>query len=354
VAVTDNRPVARGEAERQGVTDNGRGARDAADKRNTLAELEAQAEKTLGIKPATPEEREQHRRQMEAARTGRICGECGGKIGEGDTVYRLRIPRPSSFGGTRNTMETLCERCARGEAGMLAKYGKSIRRVLHWGRVRDTTGSEEEAFRTAFGRTLVYSPCPMCERKVVIDESKREREGRRAHILCSEECRRQFRNASRRTKPHSSECVVCGAEFVSKRSDQKTCSDACRQKAYRERRKAADKDTTKVINIKSGEPYDVYIGHRMKRGRYNLEDSPWRNPHNRKYREGLITAHESVGLFLHDLLMGRLDDPNQIAKLPEVRGKILACWCKPGPCHGDVLARLAEALGVDPAELVEN
>lgn len=31
-----------------------------------------------------------------------------------------------------------------------------------------------------------------------------------------------------------------------------------------------------------------------------------------------------------------------IARLPELRGKNLACWCKPGtPCHADVLLELA-------------
>jgi hypothetical protein len=31
-----------------------------------------------------------------------------------------------------------------------------------------------------------------------------------------------------------------------------------------------------------------------------------------------------------------------LARLPELRGKDLACWCKPGePCHADVLLELA-------------
>ena len=33
-----------------------------------------------------------------------------------------------------------------------------------------------------------------------------------------------------------------------------------------------------------------------------------------------------------------------IARLPELRGKNLACWCPPGsPCHADVLLELANA-----------
>lgn len=35
--------------------------------------------------------------------------------------------------------------------------------------------------------------------------------------------------------------------------------------------------------------------------------------------------------------------PHLMAALPELRGKILSCWCAPLPCHGDVLARLADA-----------
>ena len=34
--------------------------------------------------------------------------------------------------------------------------------------------------------------------------------------------------------------------------------------------------------------------------------------------------------------------PDLVARLPEIRGTTLACWCKPGPCHGDVLVRLAD------------
>lgn len=26
--------------------------------------------------------------------------------------------------------------------------------------------------------------------------------------------------------------------------------------------------------------------------------------------------------------------------LEELEGKILLCWCRPGPCHGDVLLKL--------------
>ena len=34
--------------------------------------------------------------------------------------------------------------------------------------------------------------------------------------------------------------------------------------------------------------------------------------------------------------------PDLMAALSELRGKRLGCWCKPKPCHGDVLSALAD------------
>ena len=33
-----------------------------------------------------------------------------------------------------------------------------------------------------------------------------------------------------------------------------------------------------------------------------------------------------------------------MAQLPELKGKVLGCWCAPEGCHGDVLAELADSL----------
>lgn len=37
--------------------------------------------------------------------------------------------------------------------------------------------------------------------------------------------------------------------------------------------------------------------------------------------------------------------PQLLERLPELKGKVLACWCHPKPCHADVLAELADATG---------
>ncbi|HKX02122.1 MAG TPA: DUF4326 domain-containing protein [Methylomirabilota bacterium] len=34
--------------------------------------------------------------------------------------------------------------------------------------------------------------------------------------------------------------------------------------------------------------------------------------------------------------------PDLLARLGELRGKALGCWCAPAPCHAEVLARFLE------------
>lgn len=35
------------------------------------------------------------------------------------------------------------------------------------------------------------------------------------------------------------------------------------------------------------------------------------------------------------------DDPLRVSRLPALRGRDLVCWCKPLPCHADVLLEMA-------------
>jgi hypothetical protein len=74
------------------------------------------------------------------------------------------------------------------------------------------------------------------------------------------------------------------------------------------------------------ERHHVYIG----------RPSKWGNPFvvgKHGSREQVIERYERW-LLSNDALM---------ATLPELRGKVLGCWCAPRSCHGDVLARLANA-----------
>jgi hypothetical protein len=87
------------------------------------------------------------------------------------------------------------------------------------------------------------------------------------------------------------------------------------------------------------QPWDVYIGRRARRTRTGsmLEASVWANP----FVIGIDgTRAEVVEKFRSRLL----ESPDLLAQLPTLQGKRLACWCAPEPCHGDVLAELADAL----------
>jgi hypothetical protein len=92
----------------------------------------------------------------------------------------------------------------------------------------------------------------------------------------------------------------------------------------------------RVINLKDKHrpAFDVYIGRRQWCGKELFETSPWANPFSVKRwgREGAINRYE-------EKLRGK---PELLTRLPELEGKILACWCKPKACHGDVLLRLIE------------
>jgi len=84
----------------------------------------------------------------------------------------------------------------------------------------------------------------------------------------------------------------------------------------------------KVVHCKK-KPYDVYIG-RAARG---LEGSIWANP----FHIGKHGNREEVIAKYRQYILSR---PDLLARLEELRGKTLGCWCAPLPCHGHVLIEL--------------
>ena len=88
--------------------------------------------------------------------------------------------------------------------------------------------------------------------------------------------------------------------------------------------------TPRVVHCKR-EEFDVYIG----RG------SRWGNPYSHKV--GTLAEHvvgsrtEAIQKFEEYLL----SNEELMASLPDLKGKILGCWCKPKSCHGDILLRYA-------------
>ena len=86
-------------------------------------------------------------------------------------------------------------------------------------------------------------------------------------------------------------------------------------------------------------PGVVYIGGRVTMGGWRLGASEWANP----WRPGRDGDRAAVLARYREYV---LSTPRLAAALPELRGKTLACWCHPLPCHGHVLAELADADGV--------
>lgn len=89
----------------------------------------------------------------------------------------------------------------------------------------------------------------------------------------------------------------------------------------------------------------VYIGRAMPRQR--IPASIWGNPY-RVGRDG--TLDEVLDKYMHHIM----DSPELVARLPELEGKTLACWCAPQQCHGDVLQAFIEPLPEQSAETCEG
>ena len=78
---------------------------------------------------------------------------------------------------------------------------------------------------------------------------------------------------------------------------------------------------------------DVYIGRQCNMGGWRLPKSKWANPYSIKDSGSAAKAIEKYKEYL-------LKNSNLMSSIEELRGQVLGCWCKPGPCHGDVLVEL--------------
>jgi len=91
-------------------------------------------------------------------------------------------------------------------------------------------------------------------------------------------------------------------------------------------------------NPKELHPGEIYIGRNQFQGGWKMSKSIWENPYPVK-QHGLV---ESLRLF-REYIRGR---PDLMARLPELKGQTLACWCHKNKggnhCHGDVLMGLME------------
>ena len=93
---------------------------------------------------------------------------------------------------------------------------------------------------------------------------------------------------------------------------------------------------TTVVHVRKNPKFDVYIG----RTCMEFDESPWHNPFLLgPHRDG--TRTEVIAKYREYVLAS----PELMARLPELKGKVLGCWCRPRlECHGDVLVELVDAL----------
>ena len=87
----------------------------------------------------------------------------------------------------------------------------------------------------------------------------------------------------------------------------------------------------RVVHCKR-DAHDVYIG----------RPSKWGNPYSHlkgTVAEFTVASREDAIAMYEVWLMSQ---PELLAQMHELRGKVLGCWCAPQVCHGDVLVRLAD------------
>lgn len=103
---------------------------------------------------------------------------------------------------------------------------------------------------------------------------------------------------------------------------------------HEQRLEGEDGVQTRVVNVRT-EEYDVYIG--RANPRYGLKRSKWANPFRLKSEAERPAMIERYREWI-------MNQPDLLARIHELRGKRLGCWCAPKPCHGDVLAELADRM----------
>lgn len=88
-----------------------------------------------------------------------------------------------------------------------------------------------------------------------------------------------------------------------------------------------------VVHCKK-EPYDVYIG----RGAGSMWGNPFSHEEETLAQFRVTTREEAISRYEEWLL----SQPMMIERVKALlKEKVLGCWCDPKPCHGHVLARIA-------------
>jgi hypothetical protein len=170
-----------------------------------------------------PEEQEAWIRAIEAPELAKTCGSCGRSLRPGEAVYfgaevyvgfpplRWSVTHAPRVCQPRYQRTVLCGSCApdwlsEDREGVVAQLCSHCERPMVY-----------LLAPSQVGRTFCSDPC-----------------GRTYHSQLHNRLRNE-RGAEEREKV----CETCGERFTATRRDQKNCSTACKQKAYRYRKKQA-------------------------------------------------------------------------------------------------------------------
>lgn len=96
-----------------------------------------------------------------------------------------------------------------------------------------------------------------------------------------------------------------------------------------------------IVNWKN-DPFEVYIGRHVPDGPAHVaaEACVYGNPYVLHDVDDPVERAQVIGAYEKWLLSPEQRGLVERAK-KELPGKVLGCWCKPKPCHGDVLLRVA-------------
>jgi len=167
------------------------------------------------LKYQLPEEKKARELAREARESARLCGCCGRQLPAREPAYfgakvyigLKPLLRKRQIWEPRYTQTVLCGSCA-----------------PEW------LSPERD--------DVVTQLCAQCERPMV---SRRELSALE-NTFCSNACKKVYKDQLRkeqRAEARKKVCGVCGKKFAATRRDASTCSKACKQQAYRERKKGS-------------------------------------------------------------------------------------------------------------------
>lgn len=228
------------------------------------AEYEAWAERTRSMARTIARSQGRNPEHDKKARELKLhaerCATCERSFGSGDTIYRRR-----EFGGVEGPLLPYCEdhRCRQPEG----RHNKDAPEGRYYPACQCDNGWDKPEPCESCGRLVSYDvdthPARFTKdrttaaqaeqrrrwaaeiRRLPVDEQReawRElpREGRIVRTFCSDGCKRAEANArirANRPERAPSKCISCDRGFMPSRADSLYCSSACRQRAYRDRKR---------------------------------------------------------------------------------------------------------------------